>query len=89
GTINTPDSGVNAQGQVHRYTWTTPQGQRIQLDNDDNSVRLENNGALMGPGSLIDIKDGEITIKNQAGSYIKLDGDQIIIAGKAIDFQSL
>ncbi|MBK7180018.1 MAG: hypothetical protein IPH82_23020 [Chloroflexi bacterium] len=89
GTINTPDSGVNAQGQVHRYTWTTPQGQRIQLDNDDNSVRLENSGALMGPGSLIDIKDGEITIKNQAGSYIKLDGDQIIIAGKAIDFQSL
>jgi phage protein D/phage baseplate assembly protein gpV len=88
GTQRAPDSGVNALGQVRRYTWTTPDGQRIQLDDGDSSIHIENDAGLLGAGSQIDIKGGQILIRNRAGSYIELDGDQIVIAGKAIDFRS-
>jgi len=88
GTQRAPDPGVNALGQVRRYTWTTPDGQRIQLDDGDSSIHIENGAGLLGAGSQIDIKGGQILIRNRAGSYIELDGDQIVIAGKAIDFRS-
>jgi phage baseplate assembly protein gpV len=88
GTQRAPDGGVNALGQVRRYTWTTPDGQRIQLDDGDGSVHIENGAGLLGAGSQIDIKGGRILLRNRAGSYIELDGDQVVIAGKAIDFRS-
>jgi phage baseplate assembly protein gpV len=88
GTQRAPDSGVNALGQVQRYTWTTPDGQRIQLDDGDSSIHPENDAGLLGAGSEINIKGNQILIRNRAGSYIELDGDQIVIAGKAIDFRS-
>ena len=88
GTQRAPDDGINALGQVRRYIWTTPDGQRIQLDDGNSSIHIENDAGLLGAGSQIDIKGGQILIRNRAGSYIELDGDQIVIAGKAIDFRS-
>jgi phage baseplate assembly protein gpV len=66
GARKVPDSGINLLGQVRRYTWSTPGGQRVQLDDSGDTIHLENG----------------------AGSYIKLDGDKVVIAGKAIDFRS-
>jgi uncharacterized protein involved in type VI secretion and phage assembly len=88
GTRRAPDGGVNALGQVRRYTWTTPDGQRIVLDDGENAIHIENGAGLLGAGSQVDIQGGRILIRNRAGSYIELDGDQIVIAGKAIDFRS-
>ena len=59
-----PDSGVKGNA-VRRYTWVTPGGQQVQLDDDRNTIRLE----------------------NSRGSYIELDGNDVIIAGKAIDLR--
>jgi phage baseplate assembly protein gpV len=84
GTQRAPDGG-NAS---RRYTWTTPEGQRIYLDDGDNAIHIENAGGSLGESSEIDIRGGQILIRNRAGSYIELDGDQIVIAGKAIDFRS-
>lgn len=88
GTQRAPDGGVDALGQVRRYTWTTPGGQRVQLDDGEGSVHIENGAGLLGAGSQIEVKGGRILLRNRAGSYIELDGDQIVIAGKAIDFRS-
>ncbi|MCB0108636.1 MAG: phage baseplate assembly protein V [Caldilineaceae bacterium] len=55
-----PDSGVT-RNNVRRQTWVTPNGQRIQLDDDRNLIRIEN-----GSGSYIELSRGDVIIAGQA-----------------------
>lgn len=55
-----PDSGVTGEA-VRRYTWVTPGGQKIQLDDDRNSIRLENSS-----GSYIELNRDDVIIAAQA-----------------------
>lgn len=54
------DSGVSGN-DVRRYTWATPDGQRIRLDDDGNTIRIEN-----GAGSFIELAGGNIRIVGSA-----------------------
>ncbi|MCA9972853.1 MAG: hypothetical protein KC425_21700 [Anaerolineales bacterium] len=89
GTRRVPDDGVNLTGQVQRYTWTTPKGQRIQLDDADNAVRLENGVGLVGAGSFLDVRGNRIRIETDAGGYLEIDGQRIEIGGSRIDFKQV
>jgi uncharacterized protein involved in type VI secretion and phage assembly len=60
GQQSPPDSGVTS-GSVQRYSWITAGGQRIQLDDSGNIIRLENES-----GSYIELAGGQVTIGGQA-----------------------
>lgn len=60
GTQRPPDSGVS-RNAVRRYTWITPGGQQIQLNDAGNTVRLENES-----GSYIELSGGDVVIAGQS-----------------------
>ena len=76
-----PDSGVD-NGSVQRYTFLTRGGQRIQLDDAANSLRLEND-----KGSYIELKPGKVRIRARTNLDIEAPGHAIVIRGKTIDFK--
>ena len=55
-----PDSGVRGNA-VRRYTWVTPGGQQIQLDDDQKTIRFENSS-----GSYIELNRNDVIIAGQA-----------------------
>lgn len=66
GTRHSPDSGV-ARNTVKRFNWISPGGQKIQLNDDGKSIRLEN-----GDGSYIELAGGDITIAGRAIDFKKI-----------------
>jgi uncharacterized protein involved in type VI secretion and phage assembly len=77
-----PDSGVES-GEVQRYTLLTRGGQRIQLDDSGNLIRLENSD-----GSFIELAPGMVKVHSQTSLEIEAPGKSIVIRGKSIDFQT-
>ena len=99
GTTPPPDAGVN-DGAIRRYNIQTPGGQRISLDDDENSVRINT-----GEDTFIEFSPGTARLENSGGSFVELSGNQlvihaevdlqieapgksIVIRGKSIDFES-
>jgi phage baseplate assembly protein V len=94
-----PDTGVE-DGAVRRYTLTTPGGQRIRLDDQAETVLIENsNGDFvrLAPeevrlgdkqGSLIEFTPGRCRIHAATDLEIGAPGKRITINGQAIDFES-
>ncbi len=68
-----PDSGV-AEGRIGRYTLTTPGGQRLQLDDPDDSIRLQSR-----KHSDLQLAPGLVRLRNGSKSYIELDGKQVVV----------
>ncbi len=98
GTEKPPDTGVE-DGAVRRYTFRTPKGQRIRLDDKTKSVRLDNSG-----GEYVNLTPGSVRLGNSDGSYMQLSrkklhihsavdleieapGQAITIRGHSIDFE--
>jgi phage protein D/phage baseplate assembly protein gpV len=93
-----PDAGVEG-GAVKRYTFTTPGGQRIQLDDDKGRVRVDNSGGhrlelspgrarlLASSGSYVELAGGTVRIHAAADLEIEAPGRAVTIRGQSIDFQ--
>ncbi len=93
-----PDSGIE-NGKARLYTIRSSGGQKIQLDDIENALRLETakNSDLHllpgrarfqnGSGCYVQLK-GKTTVIHAAGDLVlEAPGGQVTIRGKAIDFE--
>jgi len=98
GVNGPPDAGVE-DGAVRRYTFTTPGAQRIRLDDEEETIQIENsNGDFIrlapeevrlgdSQGSQIELTPGRCRIHAAADLDIEAPGKKITISGQAIDFE--
>lgn len=77
-----PDAGVEG-GAVRRYTFRTPGGQQVQLDDERETIRLENSN-----GSFIELSPEKATLHSAVRLEIEAPGKPIVIRGRSIDFES-
>lgn len=76
-----PDSGVE-DGAIRRYTFVTPGGQRLSLDDDRNAVRIDT-----ADGSHLELADEGLQIHAHADMMIAAPGRTITIRGASIQFE--
>jgi phage protein D/phage baseplate assembly protein gpV len=81
GSQNLPDTGIDA-GQVVRYSFQTPGGQRVRLDDAGNLIRLENKD-----GSFLEMKPGAVMLHSNTDLTIEAPGHNVVIQGERIDFK--
>jgi phage baseplate assembly protein gpV len=75
------DSGV-VSGAVRRYLLSTAGGQKVQIDDAANRIRLENNG-----GSCVDLSPEEVLISAKTKLRIEAIDQPVTIRGRSIDFE--
>jgi phage baseplate assembly protein gpV len=75
------DDGVS-DGAVQRYTLRTRSGNRLILDEQGRSLRLENAG-----GSSIELGPDLVKLHSAANLEIEAPGRAIVIRGQSVDFQ--
>jgi phage protein D/phage baseplate assembly protein gpV len=73
GSERPPETGV-VGGRIRRYTFVTPGGQRVQLDDEAERVRVENSrdGAL-------ELTPGRARVQDGRGSHLELTGDGVLL----------
>ena len=81
GAGGAPDSGVEG-GAVKRYTFGTPGGQTIRLDDAKGVVRVENKC-----GSFVELAPDGVTLHAAADLKIEAPGKSVVIRGRTVDFQ--
>ena len=81
GAQEPPDVGIDA-GVVKRYTLLTPGGQRIRLDDGQQSIRLENRS-----GSYYELSPQKVRMHAATDLEIEAPGQRVVIRGKNIDFE--
>jgi len=67
---------------VRRYTLLTPGGQRIQLDDGQHTICLENSG-----GSYCELSPQKVRVHAAVDLEIEAPGQRVVIRGKNIDFE--
>lgn len=77
-----PDSGGIEKGAVRRFSFLTPGGQCVRLNDSDNSVRVQNNS-----GSFVQLAPGMTTIHAESDLTIEAPGKTVSIRGGAIRFE--
>ncbi len=80
-TEKPPDVGL-AGGSVRRYTLQTPGGQRILLDDEHKTLRLENSD-----GSYYELGEHKVRLHSTVDLEIEAPGQKVVIRGKHIDFE--
>jgi phage baseplate assembly protein V len=75
------DSGVEGN-LVQRFSLQTPGGQRVQLDDAGNILRLEN-----GSGSYVELSPSHLWVHAAHDLTLEAPGRHIVIRGDAIDFE--
>jgi phage baseplate assembly protein V len=75
------DSGVSG-GAVRRYSLRTPGGHRLRLDDENHTLRLEDDA-----GSYLELTPGTVRLHSKTALEIEAPGKPIVIAGATIDFQ--
>lgn len=80
GTKGMPDTGIEGNA-VKRYTFVTSGGQKIQLDDAKDQIRIENN-----KGSYYEMSPGKVSIHAETKLLIEAPGKSITIKGSSIDF---
>ncbi len=81
GAGGAPDAGVEG-GAVKRYTFGTPGGQTVRLDDAKGSVRVQNKD-----GSFVELAPGGVTLHAAADLKIEAPGKSVVIRGRTVDFQ--
>jgi phage baseplate assembly protein gpV len=81
GVRGAPDSGVKDHA-IRRYTMVTPGGQRLRLDDSEETVRIENS-----KGSYVELAPGKVCVHSATDLDLEAPGQAIVIRGKTIDFQ--
>jgi len=78
-----PDSGVEGEA-VRRYTLLTPGGHRIQLDDVQNTIRLQDI-----TGSYVEFSPERVYLHAVTDLILEAPGHPVIIRGQSIDFERL
>lgn len=81
GAQEPPDVGIDG-GVVRRYTLLTPGGQRIRLDDGQQTIRLENS-----VGSYCELSPQKVRIHAEVDLEIEAPGQRVVIRGRNIDFE--
>jgi phage baseplate assembly protein V len=93
-----PDAGVDG-GAVKRYTFVTPGGQRVQLDDDKHRVRVQSSSGhflelspgrarlVASGGSYVELADKAVRIHAAGDLEIEAPGKAVTIRGQSIDFR--
>jgi len=81
GSTPPPDSGVE-DNRVRRYTFRTPEGQVIQLDDDRQAIILRNSD-----GSHIEMTGEHLRIHASQRLELEAPGKPVVIRGQTIDFE--
>lgn len=75
--------GVDVKDRaVRRYTLLTPGGQRLQLDDENKLLRLENTD-----GSHVELGPKTVRLHATVDLEIEAPGRRVTIRGNAIDFE--
>jgi uncharacterized protein involved in type VI secretion and phage assembly len=82
GAKGPPDGGGIQGGGVRRYSFLTPGGQVVRLDDSTKAVRLENSD-----GSYIELTPGGARVHATVDLTLEAPGHSVLIRGKAIRFQ--
>lgn len=98
GEAGPPDAGIEDEA-VRRYTWVTPQGQQIQLDDGKRTVQLKNSSGhsvQLAPsrvrlrdchGSYIELTQKKLLIHSETDLEIEAPGQAVKISAESIDFE--
>lgn len=81
GTQGPPDAGVEEQA-VRRYTFLTPGGQRVRLDDARKIIRLENSD-----GSFLELSPEKVVLHANVDLEIEAPDRALKIRAKTIDFE--
>jgi phage protein D/phage baseplate assembly protein gpV len=81
GTSGPPDGGGVQGGTVERYSFLTPGGQVVKLDDRKKAVRLENSD-----GSFVELTEKAARV-HAAGDLTLEAGKSVLIRGQAIRFE--
>ena len=76
-----PDPGIDG-GRVKRFSFLTPNGQKLQLDDTRDAIRIENK-----EGSFIEMLPDKMTVHAASDLDIEAPGHTLTIRGKLIDFE--
>ncbi|HEV7238846.1 MAG TPA: phage baseplate assembly protein V [Thermoanaerobaculia bacterium] len=76
-----PDPGIDG-GRVKRYSFLTPNGQKLQLDDTRDSIRIENK-----QGSFIEMLPDKMTVHAATHLDVEAPGSTVTIRGKLINFE--
>jgi phage protein D/phage baseplate assembly protein gpV len=82
GAQGPPDSGVEGDA-VRRYTFVTPGGQRIQLDDQEQTIHLQDS-----EGSYVRLSPDIVHVHAAVDMVLEAPGRSVTIRGQAIDFES-
>jgi phage protein D/phage baseplate assembly protein gpV len=83
GSKGLPDTGIEG-GETVRYSFQTPGGQRVRLDDKAEQVRVENS-----KGSFIDMTPGHVTVHCNSDLTIEAPGHHIVVQAQKIDFRRI
>lgn len=98
GVSEPPDTGIE-NGRVRRYTFMTPGGQRLRLDDERRTARVDTcdgNSMTLSPGrarladsrgSYVELTDDHVRVHAAADLELEAPGKSIRIRGARIDFQ--
>ena len=76
--------GQDVLGEGASFSFMSPGGQRIRLNDAANSVRLENSG-----GSLVEFTPEAMTLSSKTPLTIEAPGQKILIRAKFVDFERI
>ncbi|HYR63797.1 MAG TPA: phage baseplate assembly protein V, partial [Actinomycetota bacterium] len=77
-----PDPGMSG-GAIRRYTFLTPGGQRVTLDDGKTSIRLED-----ATGSYLELSPKQVTVHAAVDLTLDAPGRAVIVRGKSVDFET-
>lgn len=78
GASNPPDEGGVLEGAIRRYSFLTPGGQRVHLDDQKKTTRIENS-----EGSFLELSPGTVRLGNRDGSRVELSREKVRIHAEA------
>lgn len=99
GSVTPPDKAGVGEGGIHRFSFLTPGGQRIQLNDDKKMVQVENHSGdrielspgrvrlVDAHGSRIELLRDKVCLHAEADLEIEAPGKRIVIRGRFIDFE--
>ena len=82
GVVEPPDTGLDA-GARRRFTFVTPTGQIVRLDDAAGTLRLQNQS-----GSYLDLTPDSVRLHATVDLAIEAPGKQIAISAAAINFNT-
>jgi phage protein D/phage baseplate assembly protein gpV len=82
GTTGPPDGGGIQRGAVRRYSFQTPGGQVVRLDDSKKAIRLENSD-----GSYVELTPGGARVHAAVDLTLEAPGNTVFIRGSSIRFQ--